>query len=87
MDSTPSSSGTESDAETCNEEQAIKKPSGIFSREVTQKLESLYDRGMTGWGKAHDSIINVALTSTGLTLSQLKVLDIWYRICYHVALT
>ena len=46
--------------------------SGKFSPTITTKLESLYNRGMTGWGKKHDSDIKVALACTGLTILQLK---------------
>ena len=42
-------------------------------KDVTEKLEALYSRGMNGWGKAHKSEIDVAMTSTGLKLSQIKV--------------
>ena len=44
-----------------------------FPKDVTEKLETLYSRGMNGWGKAHKSEIDVAMTSTGLELSQIKV--------------
>ena len=44
-----------------------------FPKDVTEKLEALYCRGMDGWGKAHKSEIDVAMTSTGLKLSQIKV--------------
>ena len=44
-----------------------------FPKDVTEKLEALYRRGMTGWGKAHESDINLAIASTGLKLTQIKV--------------
>ena len=44
-----------------------------FPKDVTEKLEALYQRGMTGWGKAHESDINLAIASTGLKLAQIKV--------------
>ena len=44
-----------------------------FPKDVTEKLEAFYSRGMDGWGKAHESEIDVAMTSTGLKLSQIKV--------------
>lgn len=40
---------------------------------MTEKLEALYYKGMDSWGKAHKSEIDVAMTSTGLKLSQIKV--------------
>ena len=48
-------------------------PSRIFSEEVHQTLNSLYARGMTGWGKKHSMCLNIARERTGLTLSQIKV--------------
>ena len=44
-----------------------------FPKDVTEKLEALYSRGMNGWENAHNSEIDVAMTSTGLKLSQIKV--------------
>ena len=44
-----------------------------FPKRVTEVLENLYSRGMTGWGKSHGANIEVAMSSTGLTLSQVKV--------------
>ena len=44
-----------------------------FPNEVTAILERLYSRGMTGWGKDHTGDIDIAIGSTGLTLSQVKV--------------
>lgn len=44
-----------------------------FPKDVTEKLEALYQRGMNGWGKAHESEIGLAMASTGLKLSQIKV--------------
>ena len=47
--------------------------SGPFSAEVVSTLQSLYKRGMTGWGKKHSSSLEVAVRSTGLNLGQVKV--------------
>ena len=44
-----------------------------FSKEVAAVLESLYSRGMTGWGKKHSGDIETAIASTGLQLTQVKV--------------
>ena len=44
-----------------------------FLRNLTAALERLYSGGMTGWGKDHSEIIGIAMTSTGLTLTQIKV--------------
>lgn len=44
-----------------------------FSPEVVAVLQSLYRRGMTGWGKRHSQDIESAVASTGLQLSQVKV--------------
>ena len=41
-----------------------------FPGDVTDQLEDLYRRGMTGWGKSH---VNLAIASTGLKLAQIKV--------------
>ena len=60
-------------------ESEIEKPSVAmspghpFPKDVIKVLESLYSRGMTGWGARHSNAIDVALQSTGLDLSQLKV--------------
>ena len=52
-----------------------------FPKRVTEVLENLYSRGMTGWGKSHGAIyIEIAVSSTGLTLSQVKV-----SMQYHVS--
>ena len=47
--------------------------SGPFSAEVVSALQSLYKRGMTGWGKKHSSSLEVVVRSTGLNLGQVKV--------------
>ena len=47
--------------------------SGPFSTEVVSALQSVYKRGMTGWGKKHSSSLEVALRSIGLNLGQVKV--------------
>ena len=44
-----------------------------FTPEVVAVLQSLYRRGMTGWGKRHSLDIESAVASTGLQLSQVKV--------------
>ena len=44
-----------------------------FSNEAAAILESLYSSGMTGWGRDHSDSISTAISSTGLTLSQVKV--------------
>ena len=44
-----------------------------FSDEAIPILQRLYSNGMTGWGKDHDSNISIAITTTGLTLTQIKV--------------
>ena len=44
-----------------------------FSSEVTKTLESLYARGMTVWGKVHSDAVDVATSSTSLSLLQVKV--------------
>ena len=44
-----------------------------FLEESTAALERLYSGGMTGWGKDHSETIGIATTSTGLTLTQIKV--------------
>ena len=48
-------------------------PSKPFPEEVATVLESLYIRGMTGWGKRHSRDIESAIASTGLQLTQVKV--------------
>ena len=42
--------------------------------EVVAVLESLYRKGMTGWGKKHSTDIEAAISSTGLHLTQIKVM-------------
>ena len=44
-----------------------------FSPEVVAVLESLYQKGMTGWGQKHSRDLESAVESTGLNLSQVKV--------------
>ncbi len=44
-----------------------------FSKEVLFILEKLYCGGMDGWGADHSDDISVAINSTGLTISQVKV--------------
>ena len=44
-----------------------------FSKEAGAVLESLYRRGMTGWGRKHSQDIESAVASSGLQLSQVKV--------------
>ena len=44
-----------------------------FSEEVVAVLESLYRMGMIGWGKRHTREIHTAVTSTGLSHSQVEV--------------
>ena len=46
---------------------------GPFSTEVVSVLQSLYRRGMTGWGKNHSDSLEAAMRSTGLDLEQVKV--------------
>ena len=41
--------------------------------EVSALVESLYVRGMTGWGKRHSRDIESAIASTALQLTQVKV--------------
>ena len=36
----------------------------------------LYQKGMTGWGKMHSADFRMAVTSTGLTSSQVKLKSI-----------
>lgn len=45
-----------------------------FPSILVSVLNSLYCKGMTGWGVKHSVAIDVALHSTGLSLSQLKVI-------------
>ena len=45
-----------------------------FSDSIKRKLVTLYYAGMDGWGKKHQSQLETAMTSTGLTLEQVKVL-------------
>ena len=41
---------------------------------LAQILESLYKNGMTGWGRRHSANLEQAVKSTGLDLSQVKVI-------------
>ena len=54
-----------------------------FSDEAIPILQHLYSNGMTGWGKDHDSNISIAITTTGLTLTQIKVCNSHNRICLY----
>ena len=49
-----------------------------FPRETVAVLEALYRKGMVGWGKSHSNDISIATGSTGLNLSQVKVIQILY---------
>ena len=53
-----------------NHPEAACKP---FSSHVVTVLQSLYKRGMTGWGIKHSEDLESAVKSTGLNLSQVKV--------------
>ena len=44
-----------------------------FSPKVVAVLQSLYQRGMTGWGIKHSKDLESAVKSTGLNHSQVKV--------------
>ena len=48
--------------------------SQTFPKEVTKVLEDLYLRGMRGWGQEHTDQIEIAITTTKLTVDQVKVL-------------
>ena len=45
-----------------------------YPAHVAQILESLYKNGMTGWGRRHSANLEQAVKSTGLDLSQVKVI-------------
>ena len=45
-----------------------------FLKRVTEVLEALYSRGMTGLGKPHNATVEVAVSSTGLIFSQVKII-------------
>ena len=49
------------------------KPGQPFPKRVQSILDTMYRRGMTGWGAKHSAAINMTLQSTGLSLEQLKV--------------
>lgn len=44
-----------------------------FGHEVTRVLESLYQKGMNGWGQNHETELRCAMAGTGLSLDQVKV--------------
>ena len=44
-----------------------------FPEDVKRKLESLYYAGMNGWGRKHQSELDTAMATTGLSLEQVKV--------------
>ena len=52
------------------------RPGTQFPEHVKAVLESLYHRGMTGWGARHSGSFDEAVKSTGLNDSQVKV-AIW----------
>ncbi len=54
-----------------------------FSDEAIRILQRLYSNGMTGWGKDYHSNISIAITTTGLTLNQIKVCSSHNRICLY----
>lgn len=45
-----------------------------YPEHVGRILESLYKSGMTGWGAKHSANLDQAVRSTGLNLSQVKVI-------------
>ena len=45
-----------------------------YPEHVGRILESLYKSGMTGWGAKHSVNLDQAVRSTGLNLSQVKVI-------------
>ena len=51
----------------------ISRPGHPFPKKVQSILESLYNKGMTGWGAKHTAAIEVAIQSTGLSDAQIKV--------------
>ena len=57
----------------CVEIMATSSTGQKFPEGVLAILEGLYGGGMTGWGIDHASDIEAAVSSTGLTLSQVKV--------------
>ena len=44
-----------------------------FPKETVAILDSLYSRGVTGWGRSHTADVQVALKSTNLNIEQIKV--------------
>ena len=72
--SLPPPSGSEcGDSESESSRATTVLPGKPFPEEVATVLESLYIRGMTGWGKRHSRDIESAITSTGLQITQVKV--------------
>lgn len=49
------------------------RASNLFSVEVTETLDNLYENGMDGWGKEHSEQIESAILATGLSQQQIKV--------------
>ena len=47
-----------------------------FPPEVSDCLERLYANGMTGWGMDYSNDVELAVKSTGLSLSQVKVMAV-----------
>ncbi len=44
-----------------------------FPKEINTILESLYSRGMNGWGAIHKESVETAVTTTGLSVSQVNL--------------
>ena len=63
---------SESDSDGCSDGGGGKP--GTFTEEVHEVLQTLYRRGMNGWGKKHSPNRSIAMARTGLNLSQIKVL-------------
>ena len=63
---------SESDSDGCSAGGGGKP--GTFTEEVHEVLQTLYRRGMDGWGERHSPNISIAMARTGLNLSQIKVL-------------
>ena len=57
----------------CEEQSHPEADCKPFSPHVVAVLQSLYQRGMTGWGIKHSEDLESAVKSTGLNLSQVKV--------------
>ena len=47
-----------------------------FPPEVSDSLERLYANGMTDWGMDYSNDVELAVKSTGLSLSQVKVMAV-----------